>query len=132
MLVLRGLHYAIVDEADSVLIDEARTPLMISGSTGRPEDAALYHTALGIADQLNLGRDFTILANERAVQLTPAGERRVSDLTRGLDGIWASRRAREEMTMQAISARHLFDRDLHYIVAEEKIQIVDEFTGCGE
>ncbi|MBM3523892.1 MAG: prepilin peptidase, partial [Alphaproteobacteria bacterium] len=128
-LVLRGLHYAIVDEADSVLIDEARTPLIISGTSGRPEDAAQYHTALDVARRLVLGRDFTISANERSVIFTPAGETRLAELARGLPGLWVSRRAREEIVQQALSATHLFDRDRHYIIADEKIQIVDEFTG---
>jgi preprotein translocase subunit SecA len=129
-LLLRGLHFAIVDEADSVLVDEARTPLILSGMQEDPEsDAALYQTALDLAHRLVPGDDYHVRASEKAVRLTPTGERRVAELAGGLQGLWAIRRAREELVQQALSAFHLFQRDVHYIVAEGKVQIVDEYTG---
>ena len=129
-LLLRGLHFAIVDEADSVLIDEARTPLILSGMPGETEnDAGLYETALDIARRLVPGEDFHVLANEKAIRLTAHGEGRMSELTVGLPGLWAIRRAREELVQQALSALHFFRRDVQYIVADGKVQIVDEYTG---
>ena len=77
-LLLRGLHFAIVDEADSVLIDEARTPLILSGMPGETEnDAGLYETAL-ISRPVVLGEDFQVLANRKAIRLTAHGEGRMS------------------------------------------------------
>jgi preprotein translocase subunit SecA len=129
-LLLRGLHFAIIDEADSVLIDEARTPLILSGMPGEGEnDDALYHTAREIAAGLSAKVDFQIRADERAIHLTPQGERRVAELTAQLPGLWRVRRARDELVQQALSAVHLFRRDVQYIVTDRKVQIVDEFTG---
>jgi preprotein translocase subunit SecA len=129
-LLLRGLHFAIVDEADSVLIDEARTPLILSGMPGEAEnDAGLYETALDFARRLVPGEDFRVLANRKAIRLTAHGERRMAELTVGLQGLWAIRRAREELVQQALSALHFFRRDVQYIIADGKVQIVDEYTG---
>ncbi len=129
-LLLRGLHFAIVDEADSVLIDEARTPLILSGMPGEAEnDAGLYETALDFARRLVPGEDFHVLADRKAIRLTAHGEGRMAELTVGLQGLWAIRRAREELVQQALSALHFFRRDVQYIIADGKVQIVDEYTG---
>jgi preprotein translocase subunit SecA len=129
-LLLRGLHCAIVDEADSVLVDEARTPLILSGMQGRVEsDATLYETALDFARRLVPGEDFHMLANERTIRLTVLGERRVTELAVGLQGLWAIRRAREELVQQALSALYFFQKDVQYIVSHGRVQIVDEYTG---
>ena len=129
-LLLRGLHFAIVDEADSVLIDEARTPLILSGMQGEDEDnAGIYETALDFARRLVAGEDYRLRPSEKAIRLTEQGERRVAELASGLPGLWAIRRARDELVQQALSALHLFRRDVQYIVAQGKVQIVDEYTG---
>jgi preprotein translocase subunit SecA len=129
-LLLRGLHFAIVDEADSVLIDEARTPLILSGMPGEAEnDAGLYETALDFARRLVPDEDFHVLASRKAIRLTAHGEGRMAELATGLQGLWAIRRAREELVQQALSALHFFRRDVQYIVADGKVQIVDEYTG---
>jgi len=129
-LLLRGLNFAIVDEADSVLIDEARTPLILSGIQGGvANDDGLYETALDLAKQLILGEDFHLRAGEKAIELTARGERRAADLAAGLPGLWAIRRAREELIQQALSAQHLFRKDVQYLVTQGKVQIVDEYTG---
>jgi preprotein translocase subunit SecA len=129
-LLLRGLHFAVVDEADSVLIDEARTPLILSGREESPKhDAALYETALSIARQLALGENFHIRSSERTVQLTAVGEARVLELLGAQSGLWAIRRAREQLIEQALAALHLYRCDTQYIVADDKVQIVDEYTG---
>jgi preprotein translocase subunit SecA len=129
-LLLRGLHFAIVDEADSVLIDEGRTPLILSGMEADLDSGAgLYEDALDIARRLAQHEDYHAQANERTIRLTPAGERSVAQLAAGRNGLWAIRRAREELVQQALSAIHLFQRDVQYIVHEGKVQIVDEYTG---
>ena len=128
-LLLRGLHFAIVDEADSIFIDEARTPLILSAER-EAEDDALYATALGIADRLEEGAYYRILPAERAVELTEAGKAAVEALAAGLpDPRWRIRRLRNELASQAIAARRLYLRDRDYIVVEDKVQIVDESTG---
>jgi len=128
--LLRGLHFAIVDEADSVLIDEARSPLILSGLPGEGEnDDTLYDTALEIAGQLASGADFQIRPDERFVHLTREGQRHAGQLTEQLPGLWRVRRARDQLVQQALSAVYLFHRNVQYIVADGKVQIVDEFTG---
>src|SRR5262245_9001439 len=127
-LVLRGLHFAIVDEADSVLIDEGRTPLIISAH-GSSAEQRLYETALGLADQLVADADFTVDTVERSVQLTPGGVARLDELAAPLGGVWAGRLRREELARQALVARRLFHRDRHYLVRDRRVQIIDEYTG---
>jgi len=129
-LLLRGLRFAIVDEADSVLIDEARVPLILSGTQEGVENASgLYESALDIARRLTSSEDFQVRANEKSVWLTTDGERRVARLAAGLPGLWVIRRAREELVQHALAALHLYRRDAQYIVADGKVQIVDEYTG---
>ncbi|MGH7354040.1 MAG: prepilin peptidase [Candidatus Rokuibacteriota bacterium] len=132
-LVLRGLNYAIVDEADSVLIDEARTPLIISGGNGSGSGAAnerrLYSTALTLAARLAAGHDFAIDEQDRAVRVTEAGIRRLDEIAQPLGGVWTGRRRRDELVTKALTALHLFHRDRHYIVRDQKVHIIDEYTG---
>ena len=128
-LLLRGLHFAIVDEADSVLIDEARTPLIIAGADDAGADQALYQTALGIASQLDRDVDYRLDAGERSARLTEPGRARLKQLSETLPPAWRSARGREELAQQGLAALHLFDRDTHYLVRDGKVQIVDEYTG---
>ncbi len=130
-LVLRGLHYGIVDEADSVLIDEARTPLIISGEMhpSAATERAAYETALGLAERLEPDLDYRIEARERSVCLTEAGQVRLSEFARELGEVWGGRIRREELVRQALTAKHLFKRDKHYLVDDGKVQIIDEYTG---
>src|SRR5260221_1937208 len=128
-LLMRGLFFAIVDEADSVLIDEARTPLILAGADpGSIEAKANYTTALEIAGELNAGEDFLLRSEENAIWISERGESKISDKASARSDIWGIRRARNELVQQALSALHLFRKDVHYIIAEGKVQIVDEFT----
>jgi len=128
-LLLRGLHFAIIDEADSVLIDEARTPLIIAGADNAGADQALYQTALGIASQLDRDVDYRLDASERSARLTESGRARLKQLSETLPPAWRSARGREELAQQGLAALHLFDLDTHYLVRDGKVQIVDEYTG---
>ena len=129
-LLLRGLHFAIVDEADSVMIDEARTPLIISGTEGAaPAGADVYGQALEIAGRLREGADFTVLTDERDVVLTERGRAGLADIAADLGGSWASRVLREELVLKALMARILYRRGEHYIVRDGKVEIIDEYTG---
>jgi preprotein translocase subunit SecA len=128
-LRLRGLHFAIVDEADSVLIDEARTPLIISGQVESDFDAETIAAALELASRLVAGEDYFLSLEERRVFLTGAGQTLIAKFAGERKGAWRSVVAREELARQALSALHLFRRGEHYVVAEGKVQIVDEYTG---
>ena len=132
-LVMRGLYYALVDEADSVFIDEARTPLILSASRGGAEDTADCTAALALAAELEEGEDYRVDPQAHRVVLTEAGQARLDDYAEAhaetLGGVWTSPRAREERLRQALAALHLYRRDEQYVVAEDKVQIVDESTG---
>ena len=128
-LLLRGLCFAIVDEADSVLIDEARTPLIISRVNQNTEQAEIYKQALSMAGRLKESRDFILINRERDVVLTENGEAQLVELSEGLSGIWAGRRRRHALVKQALNATHFFHRDKQYIVNDGKVQIIDEHTG---
>ena len=128
-LLLRGLCYAILDEVDSVLIDEARTPLVISRSTDSSGQQRLYLQALELAGQLEAGVDFKLNARDRYIVLTEAGRDHLYDLASSFSGIWQGARRREALAQQALSALHLFTLDQHYLIADGKIQIIDEYTG---
>jgi preprotein translocase subunit SecA len=126
-MLLRGLHLAIVDEADSVLIDEARTPLIISET--RPDELgeALYKKAIELAGRMT--PEHYDISRNHEVWVRPAGEAAIDEWAAGLPGVWRSAIWRRELMQKALSAVHCFHRDRHYIVADDKVQIVDEFTG---
>ena len=128
-LVLRGLHTAIVDEADSVLIDEAVTPLIIS--TPRKNEALreVVGLAQGIASGLDAGPDYGINIRYREIELTDGGQRKIDELCANLPGIWRGPLRRSELVKQALVAREFYRRDKQYVVESDKLMIVDEFTG---
>jgi preprotein translocase subunit SecA len=128
-LLLRGLSFAIVDEADSVLADEAGTPLIISAEVSSPDEALFASQAIGFASELDEGDHYRVLRGERRIEMTEEGHQRVIDLSKSLGGIWAITLRREEMISQALTALHLFTRDEQYLVRDGKIQVIDEFTG---
>ncbi len=128
-LILRGLHVALVDEADSVLIDEARTPLVISAERHDEDLTAIIGRALEVAQGLAVGQDFLLDETRRRVLLTPGGRNAVAERLGGGSGLFRARTAREQIAIQALTALHLFARDRDYIVADGKVQIVDEYTG---
>ncbi len=127
--MLRGLYFGIVDEADSVFIDDARTPLILSSTIGASEEKEQCAEALELAQRLVPVEDYATDLAERNVTLTPAGRTTLTALAAELDGVWTSTRAREELVTQAVTALTLFQRDQYYLVADGKVQIVDESTG---
>jgi preprotein translocase subunit SecA len=128
-LVMRGLDFVIVDEADSVLIDEARTPLIISDTAPGGVDHDACHAALNLVGSLVEGADFTVDRSARRIDVTRTGQRRVEELSATFGGAWDSTLSRSELVMQALTARLLFHRDEHYLVREDKVTIIDEYTG---
>ncbi|MDH3388540.1 MAG: prepilin peptidase, partial [Gammaproteobacteria bacterium] len=128
-LLLRGLCFAIVDEADSVLVDEAVTPLIISrpGDTGHKHE--VFEQALVLARELDADSDYRVDLRERRVEFTDMGAERLRDLGEAYSGLWRNTRYREDLVIQALKAEILFQRDQHYLVRDGKVDIVDEFTG---
>ncbi len=128
-----GLFRAIADEADSLLIDEAVTPLIISSSPSDEANASRYERSDSLAKQLVEGRDFKIDKTVKQVDLTPRGQETLEKLAVDDDrthGFWAGKRRREELVTQALTALHCFHLDEHYLITDEgKIVIIDEFTG---
>ena len=128
-LVQRGLAYAVVDEADSILIDESVTPLIISGDAPNPEQIESFQEASEIADQLKPEVDYQVNHRYREIELTNEGKTSLKTLTSGLGGLWRANRRSQEMVKQALTAKELYLLDKHYIIDNDKIVIVDEFTG---
>jgi preprotein translocase subunit SecA len=128
-VVLDGLYFAVVDEADSILIDEARTPLIISGIEAEDETVVIYRQAMALADTLERGTQYVIVPQERRIDMLPAGLDRLAVLGEDLGGIWRGPRRREELVVQALHALHLYHRGQHYVIDDGKVQIVDEYTG---
>jgi preprotein translocase subunit SecA len=128
-LVMRGLHFAIVDEADSVLIDEARTPLIISSEAEGAFSSEIYKCAMTLAKDLVQKRDFHVIWTDRTVELTDAGLTRIHDFDWSRAGFAGNEEQREELVRQALVALYLFHLDKHYLVKDKKVQIIDEYTG---
>lgn len=128
--MLRGLCLAIVDEADSLLVDEARIPLVLAkaqkDSTAADTEAVV---ALGLAEQLLEGTDFIVQSSHRNVQLTDTGRAELSRMSQGIDQLWRSSRYREESVGQALTALHGFERDRDYIVRDGSLELLDGHTG---
>jgi len=138
--VQRAHNYVIVDEVDSILIDEARTPLIISGPTDRTLEH--YHTANQVAKQLERGEekvlpggekkttgDFVVDEKNRTVILTEKGIKKAEELF-GVDNLYSLENAALSHHLdQALKAHNLFEKDVDYVVKEGEVVIVDEFTG---
>ncbi|MCS7002301.1 MAG: preprotein translocase subunit SecA, partial [Dehalococcoidia bacterium] len=127
MKVQRPLHYAIVDEVDNILIDEARTPLIISGQAEEPTDK--YYLYARIVRQLRPEEDYVVFEKERSVSLTESGISRVERLLR-LPNIYAPENFEVVHYIEnALKAEVIFKKDRDYVVRDNSIVIVDEFTG---
>jgi preprotein translocase subunit SecA len=126
--LLRGLHFAIVDEADSVLIDEARTPLILAAANDVVRDTAVFDQALDLAHGLDARRHYELFANEHRVQLTGHGRAKLAE-SEQLGGPWEEVEQRERLVTLALTALHVFRRDEHYLIRDRKIEIIDEYSG---
>ena len=124
--VQRGQYYVIVDEVDSILIDEARTPLIISGPDA--DASRIYREFSRLAPRLSRETDYTIDEKQRTLILTEAGIRRVEDLL-GRPIYTENNLVLIHHLEQALRADALFQRDKHYVVKGGEVIIVDEFTG---
>jgi preprotein translocase subunit SecA len=127
-LVQRGHHYAIVDEADSILIDEARTPLIISGPAAGEANRWFSEFAT-IARRLKVGVDYEVDESKRTVGVLEPGIEKVEDHL-GIDNLYAPENAHlVSFLNNALKAKSTFKRDKEYVVLDGKIKIVDEHTG---
>ncbi len=127
--LLRGLCFAIVDEADSVLIDEARTPLILTRNIESSAEHAVYRQALNRAKKMENGRDYFLDPARRGVQLSLAGQQKLEQSAPAMDGFWHNARRREELACQALHALHLLHKDRDYLVHEDSVLIIDANTG---
>ncbi len=126
-MVQRGHYYAIVDEVDSILIDEARTPLIISGPS--EESTEIYYHIDKLIRHLKKDRHFTLDEKAKTAMLTEEGVAEMERLL-GIENLYDPRHINLVHTInQALRAHHLFHRDVDYIVKDGKVIIVDEFTG---
>jgi len=146
-LVLRGLHYAIIDEVDSILIDEARTPLIISGQSGK--STKLYEVCDIIAKRLQQGEasaefskmnaimgeeitetgDFIVNEKDKTVNLTEQGVHKVEQFFHIRNLADAENLEIQHGIIMALKANYMMHRDQDYVVKDDEVQIVDEFTG---
>ena len=125
-LVQRGHNYAIVDEVDSILIDEARTPLIISGASD--ESVGMYRAMDQIVRQLG-PEDYTVDEKARTAMLSEEGVAHCEALLH-VDNLFdPANITQQHCILQALKAHHVFKRDVDYIVQNDKVVIVDEFTG---
>ncbi len=142
--VQRGLHYAVIDEVDSILIDEARTPLIISGAS---EDKSAVYRAIdliipslsrqiGEGDEIEQAGDFTLDEKTRQVLLTEEGHTHVeqllidANLLRAGDSLYdVGNIALMHHVLAGLKAHHLFTRNKEYIIKQDEVVIIDEFTG---
>ncbi|MGB3345676.1 MAG: preprotein translocase subunit SecA [Candidatus Humimicrobiia bacterium] len=125
--VQRGHYYAIVDEVDSILIDEARTPLIISGAPY--ESAKIYYTFAKLTPGLKRNVDYEVSEKERSVFVTENGVKRVEKMLK-IDNLYDPKNAiLIHHLNQALKALILFKRDVDYLVKNSEVVIIDEFTG---
>ncbi|MBE9563599.1 MAG: prepilin peptidase, partial [Proteobacteria bacterium] len=128
-LLLRGLSFVVVDEIDSVFIDEARTPLILSSKSENNQQEELHREAIWLARQLDNTIYYLIESRSKQVTLTEHGENYLKELTANMQGLWSGERRSKILVQQALSALHCYEKDVNYIVEEGQIQIIDENTG---
>ena len=126
MLVQRPFNYAIIDEVDSILIDEARTPLIISGRLA--QSAETYQMMARVAPQLEKEKDYTVDEKNKNVILTEDGIDHAQELI-GVKDLFDIQTQYAHHLLQALKAKELFVKDTDYVVRDGEVMIVDEFTG---
>ncbi len=128
--MIPGLHAALVDEADAVLIDEGVVPLIIARSRREDDMALVYKDACWLAQKLDERADYVMDHMRRKAELTRRGRHRIAELSSGLEQpIWRATRRAEELVRQALVARHCYLHGHQYQIVDGRIVIVDEYTG---
>ncbi len=124
-IVQRELYFCIVDEADSILIDEARTPLIISAPAA--ESNQLYERFAGVVKMLNVEEDYTVDEKAHSAVLTDKGTEKVENIL-GVDNLWQDYQLAHHLE-NALKAHSLYEKDKEYLVKDGEVLIVDQFTG---
>lgn len=127
--VMRGLHSAIIDEADSVLVDEAVTPLIICQPRTGDSMIEASKIAAAMAGCLTSGIDYQVDRRHREVELLDSAKSKLQTASQAMPHGWTGLARRQELVTQALVARELFERNRQYVVQEGRVVIVDEFTG---
>ncbi len=127
--VLQGLCLALIDEADSILLDEATTPLILSRQSGSGLTEAHYRQALQIARKLDAELHYIKLHDSKQIELTTLGKSTISQHCRNLPGLWQISRFQRSTITQALTALYSYHRDHDYLVADDAVQIIDPTTG---
>ena len=127
--VMRQLHYAIVDEADSILIDESRTPLIIAAESGESKLAWAFQWADQLAARFRPRHDFDLKADKRTAEWKDAGLARLQKVLAETNTPSVSGESWQHLVLNALRARWLYEREQHYVIAGNEVVIVDEFTG---
>ena len=126
-MVQRPLHYCLIDEVDSILIDEARTPLIISGPGQKSTDN--YYVMSKLVPQLKFGEDYTIDEKQKTVAPTEAGVSKMEKMLK-VDNLYDTDNLElNHLFVQALRAQAMMERDRDYVVKDGEVVIVDEFTG---
>lgn len=132
--LLAGLHCALVADADEVLLDDARAPMVISADAESSPDRLPYEQALELAQALGEGADYSL--DETGARLTPQGAQRLAQLSAPLGGIWAAPQRREELVTAALAALHVLERGRDYEVEAGLLRLAptgsDEEPAAGE
>lgn len=128
-LLLRGLHFAILDECDSILIDEANSPIVLAGSTKSDGNDSVYLNAIRFARSLDVDIHFTKCEREKWIKLTEIGRNTIRNRFKQPQVSQSKTRENEGLITTALSALHFFQKDQHYLVRDSCIQIIDENTG---
>jgi preprotein translocase subunit SecA len=127
--VMRQLHYAVVDEADSILIDESRTPLVIAGASGPSPMAWAYEWANALAGRFRPRHDFEFEPQQRKLEWKEEGLRRLQKVLADTTTPSVTGESWQNLVLNALRARYLFLKERNYVVAGDDVVIVDEFTG---
>jgi len=127
-LVMRGLCMAVIDEADAILIDEACTPLVLSQAVPEGQGPSQQRLALFMTRGLQRGVHFD-WAPDQALRLLPEGRARLDEASRHMSGPWRIQRYREEQALLALTALHVLQRDVDYLVRDDAVHLIDGPTG---
>ena len=128
-LLMRGLGFAVIDDADTVLLDQACAPQSISGTGDSGNEEQIAHRAFAVADALEADTHFQVFKDNTRIEITDHGKAQIQNLIDQDDALRTGPAIRVDTVREALMARHLFFRDEHYILRDGRILILDEQTG---
>lgn len=130
--VMRGLCYAIIDEADSVLIDDARIPLILAKEQTDSSQYPVYVQSMAFAHLLEVNTDFVIQAKENKIELTEQGQQHIAELVSTQTEDSSAQAPFESLILLALRALHLLEKNKHYVIKDNQVQLIDENTGRSQ